>query len=272
MKNLVEDELVVDLTDNNNALVSIKDDNNALINAKDDNNVLVGTKGNNNALVSTKDNNNTFADVRDDSSASIKDDDLLAKGDSETGILNNWDVEINSLNLMEISCQELEESVDNDIQNNNDCDFNQKLQKLEQIILNNNKKQNVYDYLRYQYIHAYFTYWKKDGLTQMKASEKVLEEIYSKGIYRSRVICKLGDYWIKYNTLPISLQGHHQKIKSFIDDEDIINYSLIYIHFNSRRIIPQQYREFIISKLFPQMGIIRSILIKTARIWLHKLV
>ncbi|CAG8714932.1 13279_t:CDS:2, partial [Funneliformis mosseae] len=129
MKDLAKDKLVVDLTDNNNILASIKDNNNALISAKDDNNVLVSTKSNNNALVGTKDDNNTFVDARDDDSlAGIKDDDLLAKGDSETGFLDNWNVEINSLNLMETLYQELEESVDNDIQNNNDCDFNQKLQ------------------------------------------------------------------------------------------------------------------------------------------------
>ncbi|CAG8602751.1 13327_t:CDS:2 [Funneliformis caledonium] len=102
MKDLAENKLVVDLTDdinddistdikdNNNVLADIKDDNNALISAKDDNNVLVGTKGNNNALVGTKDDNNIFADARDDdSSAGIKDDDLLAKGDSETGFLDD---------------------------------------------------------------------------------------------------------------------------------------------------------------------------------------
>ena len=155
-----------------------------------------------------------------------------------------------------------------DIDNN---DFNLKFQQLEYIILNNQKKLTAYDYLRYKSLHTYFKYWKKDGLTKIETSEKAAKEIYNKGIYKSRVIRKLGNYWIENGSLPISTHGCHQKTKSFIDDEDIINCSLTYIRANGGKTAPQDYKIFLETKIFSQITVNKSISIKTARIWLHKL-
>ena len=65
------------------------------------------------------------------------------------------------------------ESIDDKMQSVNDDEFDLKLQKLECVILDNQKNQTVYNYLRYRSIHAYFKYWEKDGFTQIEASEKV---------------------------------------------------------------------------------------------------
>ena len=85
------------------------------------------------------------------------------------------------------------------------------------------------------------------------------------------MIRKLGNYWIKNGSLPISTHGCHQKTKSFIDDEDIINCSLTYIRANGGKTAPQDYKKFVETKIFPQITVNKSISTKTARIWLHKL-
>ena len=67
------------------------------------------------------------------------------------------------------------------------------------------------------------------------------------------------------------MQGYHQKTKSFIDDEDIIEKSLEFICKNEGKITPKLYRNFINNTLFSQMRITASISEKTARVWLKKL-
>ena len=69
----------------------------------------------------------------------------------------------------------------------------------------------------------------------------------------------------------MSLQDCHQKIKSFIDDEDVIEKSLEFIRRNEGKVTPKLYRAFINDTLFLQMGVTASISEKTARIWLKKL-
>ena len=62
-------------------------------------------------------------------------------------------------------------------------------------------------------------------MTSIDASMKAASDIYEKGVYKSRVIRKCSSYWLNHGTLPKSLQGCHQKTKSFIDDEDVIEQS-----------------------------------------------
>src|SRR5947209_9174009 len=69
------------------------------------------------------------------------------------------------------------------------------------------------------------------------------------------------------------MQGCHQKTKSFIDDEDVINNSLAFIRQNGGKTSPKDYQNFINSVLFPQMGIMinKNITVKTSRVWLKKI-
>src|SRR5438045_8215489 len=67
------------------------------------------------------------------------------------------------------------------------------------------------------------------------------------------------------------MQGYHQKTKSFIDDEDVIEKSLEFIRKNEGKITPKLYRAFINNTLLLQMGVTASISEKTAGIWLKKL-
>ncbi len=116
-------------------------------------------------MISDDNDNNILTDIR-----------VIIKNNLEAeqlSFLDSWNIiEINNLDSKssnyklneKIILESKEENTNNETQNN-DHNFNQKLQILEQIISNNYKKQNIRDYLRYRFIYVYFKYWKKDGLT-----------------------------------------------------------------------------------------------------------
>jgi hypothetical protein len=98
--------------------------------------------------------------------------------------------------------------------------------------------------------------------------------VYNKGSYKAQQIRYWAKSWIENQTLPESLQGRHQKIKSLIDDEDVIEKSLSYIRKNKGKITPKVYQEFVNIGLLPQLGLNetrKTISITTSRIWLKKL-
>ena len=76
-------------------------------------------------------------------------------------------------------------------------------------------------------MYLFFKYYKQNNMIQMNTSLLSAKEVYNKGIYKARQIRKWVKSWIQFDILPKSLQGYHQKIKSLIDDEDIIEKSLI---------------------------------------------
>ncbi|POG57842.1 hypothetical protein GLOIN_2v1791234 [Rhizophagus irregularis DAOM 181602=DAOM 197198] len=100
------------------------------------------------------------------------------------------------------------------------------------------------------------------------ASLQSAKKIYNKGIYKARQIRNWAKNWIQFGVLPRSLQGCHQKIKSFIDDEDVIEKSLSFIRENGGKTTPKEYQTFINQVLFIQMNLQtskRSISIKTSQ-------
>ena len=66
-------------------------------------------------------------------------------------------------------------------------------------------------------------------MTCKDAALNAAEKVFDKGVYCARTIRKWAKNWIENKAIPVLLQGCHQKTKSFIDDEDIINNSLIFI-------------------------------------------
>ena len=140
------------------------------------------------------------------------------------------------------------------------------METLEVILHQSKKKISVYDYLRYQSVYEFFVNWKERDMTHKNAALNAAKKVYDKGLYRARIINKWAKNWIEHGVLPISLQGCHQKTKSFIDDEDVIEKSLEFIRENEGKITPKLYRSFIHDTLFLQMGIIISISEKTSRI------
>ena len=152
-----------------------------------------------------------------------------------------------------------------------DNDFSNKMEALEIILHQNKKKISVYDYLRHRSIYEFFINWKEKGMTRKNAAFNAAKKVYDKGLYRARIINKWAKSWIENGVLPVSLQGCHQKIKSFIDDEDVIEKSLEFIRESEGKITPKLYRTFINNTLFSQMKITASISEKTSRVWLRKL-
>ena len=108
-------------------------------------------------------------------------------------------------------------------------------------------------------------------MTHKDVALNIAKKIYNEGPWKARIIRKWAKGWIENGSLLINLQGCHQKIKSFIDDEDIIRKSLKFIHTNKGKITPKLYKTFIKETFFSQIGIHKSISEKTAKIWLWKL-
>ena len=104
-----------------------------------------------------------------------------------------------------------------------------------------------------------------------KIASVATRKVFNKGSYCARGIRKWAKGWVENGVLPVSMQGCHQKTKSFIDDEDVIEESLEFIRKNEGKITHKLYRNFINDTLFSQMRITASISEKTARVWLKKL-
>jgi hypothetical protein len=95
-------------------------------------------------------------------------------------------------------------------------DFFKKMKALEVILYQNKKKISVYDYLKYRSVYKFFINWKEKGMTRKNAALSAAKKVYDKGSYRARIINKWAKSWIESSALSISLQGCHQKVKSFI--------------------------------------------------------
>ncbi|CAB4483806.1 unnamed protein product [Rhizophagus irregularis] len=192
--------------------------------------------------------------------------DELDDNDEELEEDNNDELEDDDEELEEDNGDKLEDKYDDDklkdkdddngmgneseLENNN---FNSKLIKLEEILSGNLKKMMAYDYL--PSLH----------------SAKV---VYNKGTYKAKQIRIWAKCWIEYGTLPKSLQGCHQKIKSIIDDEDVIERSLLFVRKKEGKITPKEYQTYVKEVLFSRLGMEESkklISIKTSCIWLKKL-
>ena len=148
------------------------------------------------------------------------------------------------------------------------------LDKLENIL--KNKKLPASEYFQYLAIYKYFVNLNKD-LGKMEASNNAAKEVYNKdnkGSYKGTCIRKWAMYWLKNGALPKTMQGCHQKTKSLIDDEDVINGSLEFIRQNGGKTMPLEYKNFVNSKLLAEMEILgnkKSISDNTSHVWLRKL-
>jgi hypothetical protein len=149
-----------------------------------------------------------------------------------------------------------------------------KLIELENILSSNLKKMTAYDYLRYKALHLFIKGWKSENLTKINASLQAAKIVYDKGSYKGKQIRNWAKCWIENGSLPKSLQGCHQKTKSLIDDEDVIEKSLSYIRQNKGKTTPNEYKIFVEQNLLPQLGLTeikKTISHNTSRIWLRKL-
>jgi hypothetical protein len=232
--------------------------------------------GNDDELGDGRNDDDELEDREDDDENNEGDDELEDREDDDEN--NEGDDELEDReddDENNESDDELEDSEDDDelceLENNN---FNSKLIKLEEILSGNLKKMMAYDYLRYRAVHMFFKEWKHNNLSKEQASLHSAKIVYSKGSYKAKQIRIWAKCWIEHGILPKSLQGCHQKIKSIIDDEDVIERSLLFIREKGGKVTPKQYQTFVKQELFSQLGIEeskKSISIKTSCVWLRKL-
>jgi len=222
---------------------------------------------------------NMMGDNRDDEEYNLMGDD---EDDEENSMMEDDDEDDDDEENDMIEDDEEDDMMeDNEIANENEDEMNLlenefdisniKLLEIENILSGNLKKISAYDYLRYKALHLFFKGWQNENLTKTDASLQSAKIVYNKGSYKAQQIRNWAKYWVENGSLPKSLQGCHQKIKSLIDDEDIIEQSLSYIRKNKGKITPNKYKNFIEQELFPQLKIEKTISNKTSRIWLRKL-
>ncbi|GBB88135.1 hypothetical protein RclHR1_14660006 [Rhizophagus clarus] len=208
-----------------------------------------------------------------------KDEEKELRDNDEEG-LENKDKELRDYDNDELEDEDDDEGLEEDDDNTRDKtereidNFNAKLVKLEEILSGNLKKMTAYDYLHYRAVHKFFKKWKYDNLSKKQASLHSVKVVYDKGFYKAKQIRIWAKYWIEHGTLSKSLQGCNQKIKSIIDNEDVIERSLLFIREKGGKTTPKEYQTFVKEVLFSQLGIDeskKSISIKTSCVWLKKL-
>ena len=142
------------------------------------------------------------------------------------------------------SVEEQEDEMDIEM-NNNGNNFAKKIEALKAILKQNKKKISAYEYLRYHSVYVLLINWKEKNMTCKEAASVTAREVFNKGLYCAKIIKKWAKSWVENGVLPVSMQGCHQKTKSFIDDEDVIEESLEFIRKNEGKITPKLYRAFI---------------------------
>lgn len=220
-----------------------------------------------------EDNNDELDDNYDDRLE--EDDDGLDDDDDDDGLEDDDDrlEDDDNDNELEEDDDWLEEENTSDSRSKNELE-NNKLIKLEEILSGNLRKITAYDYLRYRAVYIFYKEWKHNNLGKEQASLHSAKIVYDKGPYKAKQIRIWAKSWVENGVLPKSLQGCHQKIKSIIDDEDVIEQSLLFIREKGGKITPKQYQIFVKQVIFLQLDLgksKKSISIKTSCVWLKKL-
>ncbi len=109
---------------------------------------------------------------------------------------------------------------------------------------NNKKNLSAFEYLHYWIIYEYFL-CLNNGFNKVEASISIASKLYQKGSYQAKNICAWVKYWIENKSLLISKQGCYKKIKSLIDDEDLIDSSLRFIRQSGGKTTSKDYWQFI---------------------------
>ena len=103
----------------------------------------------------------------------------------------------------------------------------------------------------------------------MEASKTVAVSI-GKGEYQARLIRTWTKNFVEYRSIPTSMRGKHQKIKSLLDDEDVCQMITEYLWSVGCDVTVNKFKEYVEQELFPSVGIEnkKKISNTTAREWL----
>ena len=83
-----------------------------------------------------------------------------------------------------------------------------------------------------------------------KAASIVARKVFNKGPYCAKKIRKWTKCWVENGVLPVSMQDCHQKTKSFINDEDVIEESWEFIRKNKGKITLKLYKTFVHQQIY----------------------
>jgi len=153
----------------------------------------------------------------------------------------------------------------------NNPNFIRRLEELDNILSGNTTHMTAFDFLQKTAVSRYLHLAQQPDAQHVDSSQIVAADVYNKGAYKATVIRYWARHWIENGQFPLSRQGCHQKTKAIIDDEDVISSSMAFIRSKEHKISSKEYREFVNTTLFAEIGLKKQITMKTARIWLRKL-
>jgi hypothetical protein len=138
------------------------------------------------------------------------------------------------------------------------------------------EKQSALSAAEYNKLRAVYEYLVRvgKGSGKLKSSSEAAEVVFlGSGISKARSIRYIANYWLRYNTLPSSQRGKHQKTLRLIDDEGIAQQCKSWIRKEggNNGISPTQFKTYVETILLPRNGIFKqkTISLSTARRWLN---
>jgi hypothetical protein len=144
--------------------------------------------------------------------------------------------------------------------------FNLALEELNALIKDKSLISQVKNRLQliFQYINL-----RLAGHKRMEASQTIAVSI-GKGKYQARLIRTWTQNFVIYRSIPTSMRGKHQKIKSLLGDEDIFQMITEYLWSVGCDVTVDKFKEYIEQEVFPSVGIEnkKSISNTTVRAWL----
>jgi hypothetical protein len=144
--------------------------------------------------------------------------------------------------------------------------FNLALEELNELIKDKSLISQVKNRLQLilQYINL-----RLAGHRCMEASQTIAVSI-GKGKYQARLIRTWTQNFVIYRSIPTSMRGKHQKIKSLLGDEDIYQMITEYLRSVGCDVTVEKFKEYIEQEVFPSVGIEnkKSISNTTVRAWL----
>jgi hypothetical protein len=161
---------------------------------------------------------------------------------------------------------------DMDEEEQNQLDISERIENLRTELKEQQKILTAAEYNKKRAIYKYLKRLGENEKGKMKVSKEVAQLIFIDCVlYRARSIQYWTNFWLRYNHLPISCQGKHQKIIRLIDDEDIVEECHIWIRSQGEITTPLKFKEFVEQKLLVNSGITKkkTISIKTAARWLN---
>ncbi|CAG8460562.1 868_t:CDS:2 [Cetraspora pellucida] len=153
---------------------------------------------------------------------------------------------------------------DSDIENNSS--ISEQINKLKNK-LKDVKNMNAYEYLYFLAVHKYLTaiFNHKESHSRIKLSLEILQQM-------AHHIHEWSKNWIATETLPVSRQGQRKYISTLIDDEDVQSSCLCFICTIRERLTANKFQNYVQNNILPNVtSSCTSILLETARIWLHHL-